>query len=1250
MTKRLTTVFAVMFFCITQIFAQSTAGSLANDSYRTTIQNYLSKNQEALKLSADDIKDWTISDAYTSNRTQTSYIYVQQQVNGISIFNGVSSASVKGGEVKSFAKRLITNAATNVNATTPSLSPSVAIRTAAAHLNLSVTETPKLLSHDKAKNFYTYSKAGISLNNITAELVYLPVKGKLKLAWNVVIRMTTESHWWNIRIDALTGEFMEKNDWTVHCDFGPGVPTPASALASAPVAQQSAPSVSTSNSVVPQYRVYPFPLEAPSFGASSLRNDPSDATASPFGWHDTDGIIGAEYTITRGNNVHAYDDIANQDQPGTSPDGTSNLIFDYPINFNTQPVNYLDASNTNLFYVNNMMHDIMYHYGFDEAGGNYQENNYGNGGLGADYVHAECQDGGGTNNANFSSPPDGQNGWMQMYLWSASASSTFTVNSPGSIAGSYAVVGAAFGPGVTSTITADLALVDDGAAPTSDGCSALVNGAAVSGKIAVIDRGTCNFVDKVLSAQNANAVAAIVINNVAGAPFAMSDNGSGGSVTIPAVMISQADGTLLKATMASQTVNGTLAPPATGGFDIDGSLDNGVVTHEYGHGISVRLTGGPSNANCLDNGEQAGEGWSDYFALLMTLEPSDLGTNSRGIGTYALGESTSGAGIRRYPYSTNMAINPQTYGDLATSPEVHDIGEIWCQVLWDMTWNLIDQAGLDTNWISGTGGNNIALNLVMEGMKLQPCSPGFLDGRDAILQADDNLYGGIHKCLIWESFARRGMGYGADQGSSQTAGDETEDFSIPPFCQNPTSAPTADFIADVTSTCYGVVHFTDMSTDIPQSWAWDFGDGGSSTLQNPTHTYTTAGTFTVTLTVTNTIGNDVMVKSSYISIIIDAAPTVSGDTLICSGDATLLTANVSIGNDAEWYDVTNTLLATGTTYTTPNIFANTTYNVRQITPTTLQNVGPVNATFGAGGYHNTSFEGRELFTTLAPLRLKSVWVDASGTADRTFNLYNGNGSLITSKTVNVVNGQGRVDLNFDIPSIGDYQLGVTAGSNLYRNNAGANYPYTLAGLVTITSSNSTTNQLTYYYYCYDWQVQELPCTSAPAVVNVTVSSAAASQFTYSATGLDVQFTDASTGSITGYLWDFGDGGTSTSQSPQHTFAANGTYTVSLLITTADGCQISSTQFLTVTDVGVSELMASGIEITGKGNDISIHFETAPSDAHIRITDALGQIVVNEVFSKGTLFTTSLDKIASSYVMITVQMDDKSISKKYFIRH
>ncbi|MBK8364484.1 MAG: hypothetical protein IPL24_12695 [Bacteroidetes bacterium] len=157
-------------------------------------------------------------------------------------------------------------------------------------------------------------------------------------------------------------------------------------------------------------------------------------------------------------------------------------------------------------------------------------------------------------------------------MWSGVVQSTLVINSPAGIAGSYNVVGAGFGPAISVPITDDIVLVDDGAAPNTDACEPLVNGSAISGKIALLDRGSCNFVDKVLQAQNENAVAVIVINNDPSSPFSMGDNGSGATVTIPSVMISQADGNIIRSALSGSTVNGTLNPSPSSAVQIDGSL------------------------------------------------------------------------------------------------------------------------------------------------------------------------------------------------------------------------------------------------------------------------------------------------------------------------------------------------------------------------------------------------------------------------------------------------------------------------------------------------------------------------------------------------------------------------------------------------------------------------------------------------------------------------------------------------------
>ena len=136
---------------------------------------------------------------------------------------------------------------------------------------------------------------------------------------------------------------------------------------------------------------------------------------SPAGWVTNNTTIG--------NNVDAYLDRDNNnaaDTNGRPVSSTKN--FEFTANLTQAPTLLVNqqAAVTNLFYLNNVIHDKLYRHGFNEAAGNFQTNNFGKGGLGNDAVLAEAQDGGGTNNANFATPADGSKPRMQMYLWNRS--------------------------------------------------------------------------------------------------------------------------------------------------------------------------------------------------------------------------------------------------------------------------------------------------------------------------------------------------------------------------------------------------------------------------------------------------------------------------------------------------------------------------------------------------------------------------------------------------------------------------------------------------------------------------------------------------------------------------------------------------------------------------------------------------------------------------------------------------------------
>jgi hypothetical protein len=214
----------------------------------------------------------------------------------------------------------------------------------------------------------------------------------------------------------------------------------------------------------------------------------------------------------------------------------------------------------------------------------------------------------------------------------------------------------------------------------------------------------------------------------------------------------------------------------------DSDFDNLVIAHEFGHGVSKRLTGGPSNTNCLLNAEQMGEGISDFIGLLLTAKPDDTPEQPRGVGNYVAFQNVDEGGIRRYPYSTDMAISPLTFGDIGDQQIPHGVGTIWAAMLWELQWELIEEYGYDADLVYGQGGNNLALQLMLDGLKLQPCQPTFVEARDAILLADEVNNDGVNQCAVWRSFAKRGLGVSAESNQPDVSF-EQEAFDVPLECE-----------------------------------------------------------------------------------------------------------------------------------------------------------------------------------------------------------------------------------------------------------------------------------------------------------------------------------------------------------------------------------------------------------------------------------------------------------------------------------
>lgn len=755
---------------------------------------YVEQHREQWKLTPADIADMVVSDNYQTKHNGATHVYFIQRHSSIPVHNAIMGVHIAAdGKVVFSTTRFTRDLAAAVNTTEPVISAYNAVESAARNTGVSISEPLRVVSQNGARSF-VFDKGNIAKSDIKVDLMYYshPLTGKVRLTWSVVLDQIDTPDYWTMQVDAVTGEVLQRHNLTLYCSFAgkndechvhdDHCQNQESAVSGfQPVREALA---EERLLVDATYNVFPIPVESPIHGDRELVVNPHDLEASPHGWHDTNNVPGAEFRITRGNNVHAYQDSLNQNTSiNDEPNGGDLLNFDFPFDESQQPPTYREAAVTQLFYMNNIMHDVMYHYGFDEPGGNFQRNTYGNGGTGNDDVKAEAQDGGGTNNANFATPADGGSGRMQMFLWNSAGGKLLTVLAPEEIAGSYETSTAAFGPAISSTpITGEVVQAFDGTNLPQLGCGAYVNAADVAGKVALVIRGDCFFEEKAVRAQAAGAIALIICNfeeNVVG----MAGVNNVPDPTIPTVMIKNSDcQTIIGFLNAGVTVK--LQTPDTTGTstNVDGDFDNGVMAHEYGHGISNRLTGGPAQAGCLSGDEQMGEGWSDFMSLIMQAKPGDEGTFKRGIGNYVTRNDPDGGGIRRLPYSTNPAINSQNYDDIIGTTAPHPLGEVWTSALWDLYWKFVEVYGFDEDIYSGTGGNNIAIRLVMDGMKLQACDPGFIDGRNAIIGADLLNNDGIHECLIWEVFAGRGLGWSADQGSSFDRNDGRSAFDKKPEC------------------------------------------------------------------------------------------------------------------------------------------------------------------------------------------------------------------------------------------------------------------------------------------------------------------------------------------------------------------------------------------------------------------------------------------------------------------------------------
>ena len=457
---------------------------------------------------------------------------------------------------------------------------------------------------------------------------------------------------------------------------------------------------------------------------------PVGTVPSPAGWLNT----GTHKTINiTGNNVKAYLDAISNNNPDSGGSNVTSGNFTTVHNRTAAPSTTANRAVAvqNLFYLNNRIHDVLYAAGFNESEGNFQINNFGRGGLANDHVLAEAQDGGGLDNANFATPSDGFKPRMQMYLWAGKPSHQVVVGS--SI---YSASGAAFGPALTSTGRTGIITV----ASPADGCTAIST--TLTNRIAVIDRGNCDFTVKVKNAQLKGAIGVIVANHATGGDSLMTMGGTDGTVTIPSVFVGFTDGGTIKAAAGTSTTI-RLTTPAP--LQRDGDLDGDIVWHEYGHGLTWRMIGNMSGP--LSGA--IGEGMGDVLAIVVNGDDR--------VGEYS---SSNLGGIRSAPYTNH----PRTYGAVTGANGVHYDGEVYAAIGWK----------LRELYLAGGLTESDLLSDLVQGMRFTPAGPSYQQMRDGILTAT-----ATNDCKVWTAFAQYGVGQGASSVVNGSTVTVTESFVVP---------------------------------------------------------------------------------------------------------------------------------------------------------------------------------------------------------------------------------------------------------------------------------------------------------------------------------------------------------------------------------------------------------------------------------------------------------------------------------------
>lgn len=599
---------------------QQPVSDAAPEDAEISARRFLSERQDLFRLDQREVDELKLTRRHRSAPGGVTHLSLQQQVHGIEVFQGEMSLHLdRQGAVIAADGELMPAAAGKVVSARPALSAAAALQFAARDAGAEIGNlTASRRQADRADAAQTFEAAAGFDRAVEARLVYFPVsRDQLRLGWQFVLWMKGAPDVYLSVIDAERGSLLYRYNLTAY-EENPLRPH-------GPVLTGESPRPN-----LPRRAALPGPAERtdlpfhaapfnglPTFGAGDVH----------FDWW---GGLPADNLTS--NNASVALDLDADNLPDAPLLNAADGNFTFPLELSRAATDDDNqrAAQVNLFYWINRYHDILYSFGFTEAAGNFQVRNFNRGGLEGDAIAGDVQDGSGTNNANFTTPPDGGAGRAQMYLW--------------------------------------------------------------------------------------------------------------------------------------------------GNSQTDSALDQTVILHELTHGLTNRLVGNATGLGALQSAGM-GEGWSDYFALALLAQPDDDPH-----GAYPLAQYVSGnyqQGLRHYPYSTDLQLNPLTFGKLARNTQVHAVGEIWCSVLWDVRAALIEQHGF-------SAGQRQSIQLIVDGLKLTPRTPSFIEARNAILLADRVNNGGANQCILWQAFARRGLGYSAST-SDATDPAPVEAFDTVPWCSDTAS-------------------------------------------------------------------------------------------------------------------------------------------------------------------------------------------------------------------------------------------------------------------------------------------------------------------------------------------------------------------------------------------------------------------------------------------------------------------------------